>query len=136
MVVASGQPAGQRGAEHEGQQHRAGGDRGRDRTAGQPVIEVVTDAEHEQRQPEVGQRDQRVADLGREQRGRGGSAQHRRPQQEPGDDLADHRGLADPARRGAGHPREDDDDRQVDQQEPEVVRAHDATAATGKRSWM
>ena len=126
QVVTVGQPHAQGRAESQGQGYRADGhaEGGALATADEAQVHLVADDEHEQDEPDVGQRGQRGDQAGREQRPGDGAVKERRSQQDPGEDLAQHGWLPEPPRGGAKQPGEDDDDSHVRQQQLDIVKAH------------
>src|SRR5262249_11682796 len=92
--------------------------------AEQPQVELVPDGEHEDHDPEVGQRAQRRPYLDREQRRRDLPLEQGRPQQDAGDDLAEHWWLPEALGRHAEQPGEHDDDRQVGQEQLDFLICH------------
>jgi hypothetical protein len=118
-VVPSVQVSGKQDAEHKRNAHRRHGERGGAvESANQAEIELKPDGEHEDHHPQITQRGQIWAGVEGEQLGAGipgERSEHRRSEQQPGDDLADHLRLPDP---GRGPPRQlgnDDDHRDVDE---------------------
>src|SRR6185437_2204280 len=92
----------------------------------QAQVEQVPDGEHEHHHAEVGQRAQRRPQRDREQRRRDFSVKQGRPQQDAGDDLAEHRRLAEPLGRHTKQPGEQDNDGQVGQEQLDFVICHRA----------
>src|SRR5215831_9051622 len=100
------------------------------------LVELIPDGEHEQHDAEIGQRAQRQPERDREQRRRDLPVEQGRPQQDAGDDLAEHRRLAEALGRHAEQPGEQNDDRQVGQKQLDFLICHRVpfTLATGTPS--
>ena len=123
QVVAVGQPHAQRRSQGQGQEDRSGGHTHRDPLAApdEAQVHLVPDHEHEQDQADVGQRGQRRDQAGREQHLGDRAVEERGPQQDPGQDLAQHRGLAQELGCGTEQPGQDDDERHVRQQQLDIA---------------
>ena len=87
-------------------------------------LEARADLEHQQRQPDLAQHGDRFGGLGPEQRqrqtGRDG-AEQRRPEHEPGDNLAHRPGLPEAARDEMHRPRRADHHDQLEEDREKQV---------------
>ncbi len=130
QVVTMGQPHPQRRPEDQRQGHRSGRHAEGDPLAApdKTQVELVADDEHEQDETEISQRCQRGDLGGREQRRGDLAVKERRPEQDPGEDLAQHRRLTEPPGGRTEQPGQDDDDRHVRQEQLEIIEAHGAPA--------
>ncbi len=116
--VLPGQGEGEQRAEHERHDGGAEGDARRDLALApyQLLVELQPDHEHEQDQPDVGEGGQRGPHVGSEQVVADPRAEQRRPEQDAGHDLADHRGLAETLRQRAEKPRGGEHDYKIKEQ--------------------
>ena len=126
-VVQWIQQQGDRRPEREGQHERAGGDGagGAFPATDQGRVEFQPDDEHEQDQPDLGDHHQERADVSGEQQlieVAGQRTEQRGPERDPGEDLADDRGLADLPGQAPAESGRNDDDRDVQQDERDHVR--------------
>ncbi len=125
-VVTVGQPDPQQRAEDQGQGQRAGRHPEGDALAApdEAQVHLVADHEHEQQHAEVRQRGQRGDQRGREQRLGEVAVEERGSERDPGEDLAEYRGLPEAPRGNAQQPGQDDDDGHIRQEQLDRAQAH------------
>ncbi len=124
--VPGDQMQGQQAAEPERQQHRGQrhGDGGAPLSPHRVVVESHPDQEHEQRQPDVGQRAEVRADGLWDQGGADDPVKEERSDEYPGADLTDYRGLPKAPRQRAQQLGEDQDEREREKQWCDFNRGH------------
>jgi hypothetical protein len=124
-------PEQEAGAEGQDDSHRAGEERGAAQKAQEAQVQLQPGAQDEEDHPQPGEHLEQVLLLlvrGKERRVGGGPevAEDRRPEEDAGEQLAEHGGLAELARQGAEAARQGQHHRELQQEDEDGVLAQRA----------